>query len=393
MGKARRRAAADAHAAALPAYQANARDRRGARRDLRQGQRANRQAYGALSDVLRGIGRDYRDDYRRLTAGYGRGIGGLTGMLNVGGNAVTQGAFGQVAASGLRGLGMQQSRGIEATRSARTQAGLEMKNNQLNLLAAFRDQMEELRNQRQDIAAQEVANRKSLTPQYRDQIAAQREQDELANWYREWLSRGQGGGGANPSQVAQTQAATNFQMADAGASSQGAPMQVQRTPQTPQVNPNDPYDYGFGGPETYSLPERTMQPRASGPWGELATPGDAVAAMAYPYQTPPDQVQGMRIPSPTAPAQPAGARDPFQAPPGYGAPPAGGPMGLPTDTPGKGYWYTDPMTGERAYSSVGNSPLGEIRYWEKVLPSVQGDPVLSQMVMGHIAELRQVVGR
>ena len=345
--------------------------------------RANEQAYGALSDVLKDIGNDYRGDYKRLTNRYGRGISNLGSMLNVGGNPVTAGAFGGVAASGLRGLGQHQARGIEATRSARTQAGLQQKNNALNLLAAFRDQMRELNHNRQDIAAQEKANIASLTPQYRDQIQAEREEDELANWYRDYLSGQVGGGGGgqqNQRQINQVQASTNFQMADAGASSQA---------QVP-----------------VAAPVPRPQPMAPAPPAGMAA-FSQMGAPIVPQPQPQDQVMGQRISGHQVPGPTPGGgmRDPFTPPPGYGAqpapspapapgnPPPGSPMADPsTQTPGRGYWYTDPMTGEKMFSNTANSPLGEIRYWERVLPSVQHDPVLLQMVTGHIADLRQVAG-
>lgn len=367
MGKARRRATRDAHAAALPQYQAIRRDRREARRDLGMGRRANEAAYGGLSDILGDIGHDYRHDYKQLTNHYNRGISGLGGMLNVatGPEAnVFGGAFGGVAASGLRGLGQQQSRGIEATRSARTEAAVQQKNNALNLLAAFRDQMEEARHQRQDVAAQESANVRTLTPQYRDQMQAQQEQDRLANWYRHYLMNQGGGGGGQqltPEQRTQVQQATNFQMADAGASSQ-ARVPLAQAPTVPRQQGNfQTADQGAG---------------------QYQAPQSPIPGVAMPPVNPPVE---QRTPS----------RDPF-------APPAASGNGLsapvqpaPTPQGGRGYWYTDPSTGEQMYggSSVANSPEGEIRYWEKVLASVQGtNPQLEQMIVGHIAELRGLVG-
>lgn len=197
MGKARRRAQADAHAATLPQRQGIRRERRGARRDYRQGVRANESAYGALDRTLADIGNDYRKDYQKLGTGFRSSLTPMQGMAGFGGGAESVAGLANlnsIGQSGMAGLAQQRQRGVESTRSTRTQGAIEEKSNSMNMLADFHNRIEELRNSTRDLDAQEGAMVQSLLPGYREEIAAQREEDEFRQWLIDQM-RGEGGGG------------------------------------------------------------------------------------------------------------------------------------------------------------------------------------------------------
>lgn len=187
---ARQKAQRAAHAAAKPLRIDLKRQRRGARRDLQQGQRANRRGYRALDRTLGDIGSDFQRGFRRLGRGYNRDVAGLTGLVNAAGQGVegitSAGAFGDIAAGGLRNIKGQQALGLAHTRGIRSSAALERRNNAQNLVQAFRDQLADLRLQRSGVAAQEQASYLELLPYYQE-LAQLREQERQAEAYRQAL--------------------------------------------------------------------------------------------------------------------------------------------------------------------------------------------------------------